>query len=183
MLWLLNIILIFVLLLLWLLSAPLILTIDSDKNVYQLVWKSIGKAEFILLEDRYLIQFRIWTFKRNFDIIKVLAKQGSVRNRSQKKTSQKSKNKGTRQKNWRTIRSILNSFEINLLELGVYLDDFVFASIIFPFVYLLNARGNKGNRNIYLSFHRSSHIHLIIKNRLGRMLWAYFSPNILSSPK
>lgn len=150
----------------WILIAPLELYINSTKNQYQLQWKGIARIEWLPAPDDILIRLRIFFWERVYHPLTMATKRKIKTEDKSKSIKQK---KGWSLKKWkRKIINILNSFHVEKLRVDLDTGDYVYNSYLYPIFWILN----KGDTQLNINYTGESEILVVIKNRLYRILKA-----------
>ncbi len=163
------IILCLLLLITWILFAPLVLTLDSSTGVYNLRWKGIAKAEIIPLPDDILIQFRVGFWQKQFYPLHYQPKTHKKdKKKAEKPKSQKSK---PFRKTFRKIKRVFQSFEVQTFRLNMDTNDYIYNSYLWPICYFLSQE----QRQLTINYNGEFELLFIVKNRLFNILFAYLT--------
>ncbi|MFT5167004.1 MAG: hypothetical protein ACI8P3_002241 [Saprospiraceae bacterium] len=153
-------------LLLWFLVAPLVITIDSIQQRYELRWKSIGFVRIILVKEPILLKFRIFFFHKtiNVDPFKI----SKAKRKIIKKVEKKKKKAVDWTKMQRKAKRVFKSFRLEKLWLNMDTDSYYYNAFLFPLFYFIKGR----NYHLRINYQGKNELCLILKNRPIRMLYA-----------
>ena len=119
------------LLILPLLLAPILIRINSKKDLYLIRWIGFAGAKVSLQKESLSLWILFW--KKDYDLTELLMK------RSKKKMVRKKKKKKRKFK-LSKVRSLLNSFEVRKFNLNFDSDDFVLNAYLFPILHFLSRK-------------------------------------------
>jgi hypothetical protein len=163
MIWLFAFIGCLVLLLAYLLFAPLVLEISTSKNLLRLSVHRLAKARLVLGEDALLIELKVPGWTRSFDLL-------APRERKPEKVKLKKKKNKRRSMPFRKIQAVLRSFRCKgyaTIDTGSMPAN----GLLYPVFLLLQRRGIP----VAINFHDEQSIELEIRNSAARLVWAYVS--------
>ncbi len=149
----------------WLIVGPLILKINTSRNIYEIKLPGIFKG-MIIPTDEFLV-FKIWFafIPITFDPLK----QSIKKNKKPKK--EKSVKKSTKKKSRKKIQviqirklivRIFNSFNIKKLDMNIDTGDFILNAKLVPVFSAIHSE----KRMMTVNFQEVNHLELIITNRL-----------------
>ena len=151
----------------WLLVAPLQLQIDTQANHYQLVWKSIGYGKLVMYPEKLGLKLKIFFWNLEWQLFPARRKK----QRNPKSEPPTSRDKKKRRRPSVPIRAMLRTFEVKRLRLHIDTDDFIINSYLYPVFYFLNR--NREERDLRINYHGEALFQLIVENRLYRLLFAF----------
>lgn len=154
------------LLLAWLLLAPMRLVIDSHRQQYYVQWQGIGQAQVLPTTDDLIIQLRFFFWKKNFYPLHPSTKE--KKQKKEKKAKKKKRRFNFRKYKRKGLR-LLRSFRVRTLKLNLDTDDYVHNSYLYPLFQLLSGH----NRQLTINYNGETELQLIVENRLYRMLIAF----------
>lgn len=132
---------------------PIVISIDTNKNLYQIQLKGLVNVHFV--PDRLeVLKIKIKMFFLNFQFY-------PLRRKSDKKEKRKSV---TKKKTWirpNTGLKILRSFKIKEFRLELDSGDYIINAKLFSIYAIVNA----DYRNIEINFQNRNSLFLIIENR------------------
>ena len=163
-LWIIISVLVF--LLLWILFAPLIIRLDSDKQRYSLSLPGIFKA--LVVPDEDLFHIRLWVLFIPFRIDPYGRSFGRKDNGDKE---DKKRRKGNLLKNIRAkilgLKAFWYSFRLKKLRLNLDTDDFILNSHLVPVFTSLNSR----DVTLTVNYNGEISLFMVLKNRLANLLW------------
>lgn len=168
------------LLLLGVLMAPVVLTIDTDEDLYRLQIIGLGEARIVPTWDTdwlIALRWRVWFFRREFRPLEWLtqprpAKPGKKSTSDPGDQRKKSRGQGRfSPPSWHRIRHLLQSFQVHQCQIAISSDDPIRNVWLFPLAYALSGP----NRQISVNFIEYRAVKLRISNRLIRVLWAWLA--------
>lgn len=159
------VLLVLLVLLLWVLFAPFSIKADTYSNEYYLSWGGVGKAELVPLPDDLLIRLRVAFWKKEFYPLHFSAKKA----KKKEKPARSEKRKSRKPFPFRRLIHVLESFNIKYFRLEVDTDDFIWNARLWPVVYAIKPL----RRHVSVNFEGRNECRLLIRNRIGRMAWAW----------
>ncbi|MBX2876073.1 MAG: hypothetical protein KTR30_28385 [Saprospiraceae bacterium] len=148
----------------WILFSPIVLRIDTRKDLYWLRWRGIALFQLKWLDDDLVLHLRVWFWKKDFHLLDSLLEP---RTSSAKKKA--SKRKPKRKRNWKRLGTrLLQSFTVKQFDLKLDTDDYVLNSYLYPIFSLLNSKPWQ----LGINYQGQSSLQLQIENRLIRLLKA-----------
>lgn len=170
MIWFIIIISVLILLLLWILVAPVIIYLDTDRNRYFLSLPGIFKAMVIPSERLFHIRFRIFFVPFTYDPFtekpEKKKKEKKIKKRRPKKISGLFK---------LAIR-VLRSFRIRKLELDIDTDDYILNAWLIPVFSTVNSE----NIQMRANFEGYASLLLDLRTRIGTLIWIFIINKIKS---
>lgn len=168
MFWLLLPVLLFFVLLMWLLWAPLRLVIDTEQAVFRLEWRSIGCVAWLPEQALDLLEVRVLFFRRRLQLGET-GRPKPEKRQEKKRPTPKRKGKSLSPKRlMRLAINVLRSFRVRRFHLIWDTDDFVRNAWFFPPAAWVSARGWP----VQINFQGRRELALIVENRLARVVWA-----------
>lgn len=151
-------------LMLWFLIAPLIITIDSNNNRYELRLVSIGFVKVLFENNQFIIHFRILFFERRMNIDPFKKSKAKPKKEEKKK---KKKISWSRMKH--KMKRVFQSFEIEKCWLNLDTDNYYYNAFLYPIFFFIKGKNYRFNIN----FQGNNECSLVLKNRLIRLLIAF----------
>ena len=146
----------------FLLFAPLRLCLNSRQQRYQISWAPLAVAQVIPAEDDLWIRVRILFWQRQCT--------GKERPKQKKAPAPKPEKKAKTSFSWKTIKRLLASFRIHRFRIDLDTGDYLVNSWLFPLLYFIQTP-RYGIRINYLG---RTDIDLEIENSGFRLLRAFF---------
>lgn len=162
--WWLILILIVLLILSYLLFAPFVLEIDSNKGLYSIRFHRIISANLALEQETIFIKIKFAWWRKEINLLEPTTKkpeqiiQTKHRNKSRKKLS------------FKKMAGILKSFRIRKFLISVDTDNMQVNGIMYPICLLAQ---NISGRQIGINFVGENIIILKIENNIARIVWAF----------
>jgi len=164
------------LLLLVTLFTPLILQIDSQRDVYQLRWGRLIRAELLFSEAEAMLRIRAFFFRKSWKIEDLILGALRFKDQNKEKKAQKEKPKKGRRKRrkksrfgFRRIVRILRTFRVDYCKIEWDADDYVRNAWLFPVFYYLS---NDKQRQLRINFLGRRSLALRLHNRIWNVIWA-----------
>ncbi|MCB9267459.1 MAG: hypothetical protein H6558_20745 [Lewinellaceae bacterium] len=154
-----------ILLLTWVLFAPLSIRADTYEDKYYLQWGGIGKAELIPAPEDILIRLRVAFWKKDFYPLHFSARKSEKK----EEPAPAEKKKRKRHFPFRRLIRVLKSFNIKDFRLEIDTDDFVWNAYLWPVVHNIAPL----RRHITVNFQGRNECRILIQNRIWRMAWAW----------
>ena len=151
----------FILVLGWLLIAPLRLSADSALGAIQLTWWGLGSAGLFLTHDDLTLRFRVFFWKKEVNPL-----QWAPSKKNKKKTKKKSKSRMPM--SFRKIKRLLRTFTIRECRLDLDTDNYTLNAWLYPVLHFLN----RHDRQLRINFEGRFYCRVVIENRGYRLLWA-----------
>lgn len=158
---LLSSLIVFLLIVLWLLLAPVQLIIDSTEHIYEVKWKSIGIARY-LFEEEPVFHLQILFWKKDFNLLEIAAK--SKRQNKKKQFANKKRQPISLKK----MKQVFRSIKIEKLWLNLDTGDFILNSFLAPVFYFID----RNRKRIQINYQGENQLQLIITMRPAKVLWA-----------
>lgn len=160
--WLLIILLIPVVILIYLLFAPFLVEIDSERSLVRFRFHRLASTRVFLEGNALIIELKIPGWKKRIDLLE-------QKERVNKPVTEK-RDKKAMKISFRKVKSILGSFKVNTCYVNLDFEDPEWNVFFLPvFVGLSRITGKSFNIN----FIEKNEIKLEIENTIARMGWAY----------
>ena len=148
----------------WLLIAPLRLFVDTGQGMLEIRWWGLGAAGLYHTGDDLLFRFRIFFWKKEIDL---LTWQPTKKKKKAKKAKKKKK-RGKIPMSLRKFRRLLKTFKILEWELDLDTDNYLVNGWLYPVFYFLNRAGKR----FQINYRGRFYWRMVIENRGYRVLWA-----------
>ena len=151
----------------WILFAPIIIRIDSNQGIFLFQWQSIGYAQIRIWSDQLLFQFRILFFRKEIDLL--------TYNFKKDKKPKKEKRKKTRQKRsdaarWlKKIPRAIKSFKVKVFRLNLDTDNYIHNAYLWPVFYALK----NDKRHLSINFDGEFEFQFLAKGQVFRILKSF----------
>ncbi len=161
------------LMILWLLLAPISVKIDTWQQDYAVRWQGIGGVQVLLIENEVVLLLRVFFWRKAFYPLRG----------SKKPSKPPKKSKPTTQRkggifSWKLAKRVLRTFRIKQFKLELDTDDYVINAFLYPVFYFLDSP----KRQLRVNFEGRTNLLLHIENRLSRIIGAiipiFFSKKI-----
>lgn len=155
-------------LLLWLLLAPFIITIDNKQQIYELRWLSIGHLKLNFENEQILLQFRLLFYRniKNIDLFKLMTSKQDIKPKEEKKKKRK------KPVSWEKIKhkaiNLFKSFTLKKLWLNIDTDSYYYNAFLYPVFFFLKGKNYRMNIN----YQGENELSLVLKNRPIRIVFA-----------
>lgn len=150
--------------LLFLLFTPIVIEVDSSKDLYRLRWRGIGYVRPIFRDGRFLIRFRILFFTKQLDPLK--------KRKSKKKKARKRKKKtGTRwaRKGLRKIGPIFRAIRVRHIYVNMDTNNAIINAWLYPAMRILS----RGRRQLHINFNDVNEVKLKLTTSGFRFIRAF----------
>ena len=154
-----------VIMLLWVLLAPLSLRIDTYLNEYYIRWRGIGKVEVLFIQDNVILHLRIGPYQKDFYALHLIEKVDGKK--APKKTRAPAKKQG-RKISFPRMRRILKSFTIKEFQMEIDTDNYVWNAWLFPLFYAIKPL----RYSVSVNFQGRNEIRLFLENQVWKIAWA-----------
>lgn len=169
MLWLPALILILVIILGYLMFAPVVLKVDSENGLCSARFHHLASAVLRIRESSLIVDIAVAGWKKEIDLLSARKKSRRKQLKENVESSRPVRKK--RKISWRKMWSLLYSFKVNNCEVVADMGDMPLNGMLFPVFYGLSVWSGKSFK---ISFNNETEIKLEVENTLARMLWAYF---------
>ena len=157
--------LIFILLITWILIAPLRIKIDSSNSIYEVEWKGIASAKLLPEIGNFLVQIRVLFWKKELSPFAPKRKK----KKSPTKKKEKTKRMGFLRFSWEKLIKIIGSWNLKVCKINIDTHDVIRNSYLVPIFYFLQ---NK-KRSLNINYQGLNQLDIEMENTVGRMLKAY----------
>lgn len=155
-----SILLVIILLLMWLVFAPLIIKIDTERHEYFIALKGLIK----IWPEWNLDGLQIHTQLPAYHFIKRLSFRKEEGTKPVKKESR------TRYMPFKKMMAVLRTFKVRYMDLTIDTDDYTLNALLVPIFQLINRPNFRGSVN----FQGETRCELEIRNNLWRIAIAYW---------
>jgi hypothetical protein len=161
--------LIFLLLIGWLLLAPLEVCINSNNHDYHIKWKGIGEARVVVLPMDLLLTLQVAFWKKDWSVMEFkFQKDKKETKKSKIKKPKKSKKS---RKMFRFFKRIMSSFTVEKLRVNIDTSNYILNGYLFPIFFHISYFF-KGKPSLTINYKGKTEINVLIRNRLINMLLA-----------
>jgi hypothetical protein len=157
--WLVFILLLLLLFIAWLLIAPLVVELDTDKASCRLSWGSIGSCS-IYFENEWWLEYRVLFYQQKIRLV-------NLTNKPSKKTAKKNKKPASRPPLHKMIH-VLQSFTISKWRLAADTGDASLNARLYALNFLPACRSH-----VHINFAGYNYAYIKITNRPWKMIWAF----------
>ena len=144
----------------WFLVAPLVLQIDTRVPSAQLNWVSIGSFR-VWYQEGWKIGFHVFFLRKTFQV-------ADFRKKEKKPRRKKSRKHGSPKRLFRKLIRVLRSFRVEAWEVALDTDDYAQNAKLYPLNFVPALRNH-----LFVNFRGESYLYLKIRNRIGRILFAF----------
>lgn len=158
-------IIIFVLLLFsYLLFAPFILEIDSERGVCNLRYHYLASADLALYQEAIFLKVKIVWWKKQINLLEPNIKSSVT------SPVKNNRNKSRNKISFKKILNLVKSFRVRKFLISIDTDNMQLNGIMYP-IFLLGQHFS--GRQIEINFKGDNIIIMKIENNIARILWAY----------
>jgi hypothetical protein len=150
--------------LLFLLLTPIVIELDTTRNLYEVRLTAIAKVFFIYEDAHIGIRMRILGFETS------IFPRKKSEPKKEKAPKQGKRMKLSPRKAWHKGSAIARSFMVRQFYLNIDTDDYAMNALLYPVAAVLS----KGSRQFRINFNGDVALHLKITNSMQRILRAYF---------
>ena len=154
---------------LWLLFTPLVLTIDSSQHLYQIRLGRLIKFHLETDSDTVLGRCTIGFWQKKWDLLQFLLRPKTEEKPETPKKKEKTKRK-TQSFSFKRLLRLLRSFQIKTCRINVDTGDYCVNGMLYPITIWTHRSGNY----LRINFEGKQEIHLVITNRIYRLLTKTF---------
>ena len=173
------ILLVVFLLLVFVLSSPWVLVIDSAAGNFFLRWRGVASVRLAGTAVDPVARLWLLGWRKDIHLLEVSFRAGKKKKKTATRTgTQKGAWKRPRWLNLRFASRLLRTFRVHRFRLQLDTGDFARNAYWFPLFRALS----KGNRQLFINFQGHNELQVHITNRLGSVAWAFLS-QILSPKK
>ena len=152
-------------LLFWILAAPLSLRIDTYRGEYWLKWWGIGSVEAMILHGDIVIHLQAGPWGKDFFPLQQFSER-SARKAKQKAKHQKKKRRS--KISFRKAMRMLKTFTVKEFSLDLDTGDYVWDAWLFSLLYAIQPLRQRARIN----FQGRNECRLEVENRLWKLGWA-----------
>lgn len=157
-----------------LLLTPLVITVDSTQNCYEVALLGFGNAKVVPKDGSIFFQFQVFFWKKEVDPIELLLKRRKKKKKAPdpKKLDSKKKKKTsklTAKTVFRKIRQVMNSFKVSILYANIDTGNNALNAYYYPFYYWLNRHEHA---TVNVNFTGENVVVFKARNQLIRILYA-----------
>ena len=150
----------------YLLFAPFILEMDSDKGLFSIRFQLLASVNLALDQDNLFLKFKLAWWRKQINLLEPSTK------RKEKIPLKKQSKKHRKNLSFKKIAGILRNFRIRKFFISVDTDNMQVNGIMYP-IFLL-AQNISGKR-IGINFKGENIFILRIENNIARILWAFIT--------
>jgi hypothetical protein len=150
----------------WILFAPLELFVDTRAATIHLRWMGIGKAVVIYEDNNWWLKARVLFFSKKWNMAKLIMKKSKRKERS----SATSKHKKRKQFPAQKFQHLIKTFRIKSWQLSVDMGDNVLNAWFYPLNFIAPTR-----QHLWINFTGENYLAITIKNTPARMLHAWIN--------
>lgn len=157
-----------VVILLWLLFAPLSLEADSRIPFMRIRWAGIGKAA-ILFDGEWTISWNLFWWKKTVSLYALIEKQTTkkISKPGQPEVGKKKRKAMKPAKAWRMFQRIAGTFRVHEWQWALDTGDHTINAKLYPVNFLPGCRGH-----LLVNFTGENYIRFRISNQAWRILYA-----------
>ena len=163
MLWI--VLLLMILLCVWILLSPLEFKVDTRVPVIMIRWKAIGSAALIFENEEWWLKMRVLFFSKKWNLIRMFL---PARERQKKINKIRRKKKRSERERIFKFFKIFRTFQVVQWEVAFSADDYEKNAYWYWFNFFPLTR-----QHVHINFMDENYLILIIKNRIGRMVYAF----------
>lgn len=152
----------FLVLIIWILFAPIILRVDTNSTYYRIALPGVLTARVVPTEKLFYI--RVWLFFIPFRV-------NPFKSRKRKKENEKKASVGRKKRNINTktlLKRLSNTCKVKMLKMNIDTDDFILNAWLIPAFSTIN---NRDNILMQVNFEGVQYINLDVRARLSTILW------------
>ena len=148
----------------FLLLVPILIEIDSERDIYQVRIVGVARVNVIFGKPFILIQIHALGLTKTIDPLHLKIKTKKYQEEKPKKAKRISF-----QKVLRKADAILHTFRVRYFYVNIDTDDYAMNGLLYPFAVL----ASKPDRQFQINFQRERVLKLKVVNNLERMLLAF----------
>jgi hypothetical protein len=152
-------------LILWILLVPVIIKLDTSRNLYRFMLPGIVSASVVPTADFFLI--RCWVLFIPFTI-DPLRMKGRSKTKQEKVKKKKKRKRPSGRKLMKKFRNVTRAIRLRRLELDIDTDDFLLNAWLVPAFAAVNSYRNI---QMQVNFEGNLFLHLDVRTRIAAMLW------------
>jgi hypothetical protein len=158
--------LLFVLLLLWILMGPVILSVNTERKRYQLMLPGVVQARVVYTEEVLILKGWIFFIPFRINPFRIKGKKKEKKDRVSKAKKKSSRKIG----NIRSIKDAFRAFRIRKLHMNIDTDDFMMNAWLIP---AFSAVNNGRNVQMQVNFEGNMFLDLDLRTRIGSLAWIF----------
>lgn len=166
MIWLLMIGALVVLVILYLMTAPVVFEVDSERDLYRVRFHRIASAGMRMTGSSLFVDINVFGWKKPIDLFQ----PGTRTDKTLNAQRQRVRKNVRRRIPFRKVLAIIRSFKINKCRVIIDTGDMPVNGMLFPVCYWVS---KASGRKVEVSFTGENVILLEIQNSMARMLSAY----------
>jgi hypothetical protein len=155
----------FIGLILWILLVPVIIKLDSSRNLYRFMLPGIASVRVIPTTEFFLIRCRVLFIPFTIDPLRMKSRS---KRKLEKVKKKKKRNKPSGQKLMKKFRNATRAIRLRRLELDIDTDDFLLNAYFVPAFTVANSYNNV---HLQVNFEGNLFIHLDVRTRIVAVLW------------
>jgi hypothetical protein len=159
----------------YLLVAPFVLIVDSNKALIRIKLFGIASAEPLIVDCDIVLLIRVFGVGFRLNITEKIIKSG-VRKKKQKIHADIQAHPKPRQNKSFSLRKLMNvlySFRFRVFRLHIDTGDYPLNGLLFPLFFWLSKWSGK---DFQVNFNNRNELVMHLENSLARVLWAYIKP-------
>ncbi len=153
--------------LLWLLLAPLVLTIDSSQHLYQFKLGRLVRVKLETDDNHILIRCTIGFWQRKWDLLQFFT---TPKKQAVDKDTAKKRRTKRQPFSFKRLLQLLKSFRIKTCRINIDTGDYCVNGLLYPVTVWTHRSGNY----LRINFEGKTEINLVITNRLYRIISKIF---------
>jgi hypothetical protein len=157
-------IILFAILLLWILLGPVIITLDTSRNLYRFMLPGIVSARVVPEAGLFVIRCRILFIPFTIDPLRMEKRSGNKREKTEKKIRKRQSGRKLLKK----FRNVARGIRLRRFELDIDTDDFLLNAWLVP---AFTAANSYKNVQLQVNFEGNLFMHLDLRTRIAAILW------------
>lgn len=153
-------------LLLWLLIAPFVITIDTIQNQYEIQLISIGWVKLVFEKEQALLRLKIFFFKKTILLDPARLFKSKPKKKPKKRKKKKKPVRWLKMKN--KFKRVIQSFQLKKFWLNIDTDNFYYNAFIYPIFFFIKGK----NYRLNINYQGINEFSLVLRNRPIRILFA-----------
>lgn len=153
----------------WLLLAPISINIDSKNAKYLIKWGGLGDFALVPAKDDWYLKLKIGFWEKKFFVFDLFKKSKEKAEIKAKPKKKKKRKETSFFKSFRKIRRVLKSFDVKVCKINLDTDDYYWNALLVPVFQSVN-RGSA--HRIAINFQNRNDIFLVVENRLIKVLYS-----------
>lgn len=149
----------------FLLFAPLQLEINSEGDFVRIGWGGLVQGRLVFMSDELLLNLRILFFRKTIYLLGIKKKKTAE---PTEKKVEKKKRKQKKKLSWAIVKKrfnlfnrILHSFKIKICKINLDTDNYVTNAYLFPVFYSLD----RGKHSFSINYEGKIDVRILIENR------------------